>query len=75
MDQDKTYRRRKEVEEWKDKGPIKRIEKIITKRNILRNSQIKQIQAKTLSKVNSAVNKALESNYPSTKLLQDFIGS
>ena len=75
MDQDKKYRRSKEVEEWKDKCPIKRIEKTILKRNILSRNQIKQIQAKTLSRVNIAANKALESDYPSVRLLQDFINT
>lgn len=66
------YRTREEVEEWKEKDPIPRMEAYLKKNHGMKESDFKKIRADVEAEVKSAVDFAEESPFPAQEaLLED----
>ncbi|MEM3507241.1 MAG: thiamine pyrophosphate-dependent dehydrogenase E1 component subunit alpha [Candidatus Bathyarchaeia archaeon] len=64
-DPEETYRTKKEVEEWKEKCPIKRFEKLLLEKNILVKNEFEKINFEVKNEVDEAIRFAEESPFPS----------
>ncbi|NDJ78050.1 MAG: thiamine pyrophosphate-dependent dehydrogenase E1 component subunit alpha [Chloroflexi bacterium] len=63
-DDDRTYRSRDEVEEWKQRDPIKRFQDYLLERGILNDTAIEEIEARVRQEVDEAQATALDAPYP-----------
>lgn len=63
-DDDRSYRSREEVEEWKQKDPIDHFQEVLTNRGILTQSMIDDYEAKAKAMVDEAQAFAEEAPYP-----------
>jgi pyruvate dehydrogenase E1 component alpha subunit len=67
------YRPKEEVEAWKKKDPLPRMEKYLTDRKLLNEEQKKQIAAEITDEINAAVEFAEQSPYPDTNEAPNFV--
>ena len=58
------YRTKEEIEKWKEKCPIKRLEERLIAKEILTRSQIEQIEKETMDEIEKAAEFAIESPEP-----------
>ena len=58
------YRTKEEVDSWKKKDPIKRLQEYLLKNNIINNKNIKNMEGETKKDINDAIDFANESPYP-----------
>lgn len=63
-DDDRSYRTRDEVEQWKKKDPISRFQKVLLDRGVLTQSAINDLEAKAKAVVDSAQRAAEDAPYP-----------
>lgn len=63
-DDDRSYRDREEVEEWKKKDPILRFQKELLERGVLTDELIDEFEAKAKTVVDEAMRVAEETPYP-----------
>lgn len=63
-DDDRSYREREEVEEWKKKDPIIRFRATLLERGVLTQEQIDEYDAKAKSIVDAALQVAEDTSYP-----------
>jgi 2-oxoisovalerate dehydrogenase E1 component alpha subunit len=63
-DDDRSYRSREEVEEWKHKDPIQRFEKILLARGVLTTAMRDEIAARVGAQVDAATEYAMAAAYP-----------
>ncbi|GIK64449.1 MAG: 2-oxoisovalerate dehydrogenase subunit alpha [Chloroflexota bacterium] len=63
-DDDRSYRTRDEVEQWKKKDPISRFQKVLLDRGVLTQNAINDLEAKAKSVVDSAQHAAEDAPYP-----------
>jgi len=63
-DDDRTYRSREEVQQWKQRDPIKRFEAYLLERGILNDDKINEIEARARQEVDEAQRFAEEAPYP-----------
>jgi pyruvate dehydrogenase E1 component alpha subunit len=66
------YRTREEVEEWKEKCPVKRLREYLISKKILTEDEISEIEAESQREVEEAAKFALDSPEPDTsRVLED----
>lgn len=65
------YRAREEVEEWKARCPIKRVRESLMDMGL--SEDVERIEAEVSKRVEEAVEKALNSPYPSPETLMDYV--
>ena len=70
-DIDVGFRTKKEIEKWKKKCPIKRIEKVLMKKHFLNTKKKDEIVRKINEEINQAYNFAKQSPYPETNDLEE----
>lgn len=63
-DDDRSYRSREEVEEWKKKDPIMRFQNVLLERGILTQDLIDEYEAKARAEIDKAQKEAEEAPYP-----------
>jgi 2-oxoisovalerate dehydrogenase E1 component alpha subunit len=63
-DDDRSYRERAEVEEWKRKDPILRFQKLLLERGVLTQAQVDEYEIKAKAEVDEAMRIAEETPYP-----------
>lgn len=63
-DDDRSYRSRAEVEEWKQKDPILRAERLLRERDLLTDAQRDEIQQRVMTQVDQATDFAIQAPYP-----------
>ncbi len=63
-DDDRSYRSREEVEEWKRKDPILRFQKVLTEAGLLTQADIDEMEARAKRIVDEAQKRAEETPYP-----------
>lgn len=63
-DDDRSYRSREEVEEWKRKDPIQRFEKTLLTRGVLDAAQREEIMARVSASVDVATEYCMNAAYP-----------
>lgn len=63
-DDDRSYRDREEVEEWKKKDPILRFQKLLLERGVLTQERIDEYEAEAKATVDKAMREAEETPYP-----------
>ena len=68
-----SYRTKQEVEEWKKKDPIKRLEKKLINEKITDKSEIEKIKSKIENEINEAIEFARKSLDPAPEEAMDFI--
>ena len=59
-----SYRTKEEVEDWKKKGPIERLQRRLLKAKVIREAEIKEIHASLEKELDEAVKFAVESPEP-----------
>ena len=76
-DDDRTYRPREEVEEWRKKDPVTRFEKYLQEAEILDEARVKEMRDQAKSEVADGVEKAEASSLPdpSTAMANVFAAS
>lgn len=67
------YRSREEVEEWKKRDPIQRLQKTLLQKNLLTEERIKQIESRIKSEIEDAVMNALQSHDPTPDELGKYL--
>ncbi len=65
------YRKKEDVEEWKDKCPIKRLEAHLLEKSILSEQQIRELHATYAAKISDAAEFALSSPEPDPATVMD----
>lgn len=76
LDLEKGLRTKEELDSWMEKCPIKRLEELLTKENILSKTEKEQIRKDIEKKVEEAIGFAIESPYPDKeKLAKDIFKS
>lgn len=63
-DDDRSYRSRAEVEEWKQKDPILRAERLLRARDLLTDATRDEIQQRVMTLVDQATDFAIQAPYP-----------
>lgn len=63
-DDDRSYRSREEVEEWKRKDPIQRFEQALLTRSVLTETQHGEMAARVLAQVDAATDYCMAAPYP-----------
>lgn len=63
-DDDRSYRSRAEVEEWKQKDPILRAERLLSARGLLTDAVRDEIQQRVMTEVDQATDFAIQAAYP-----------
>jgi 2-oxoisovalerate dehydrogenase E1 component alpha subunit len=63
-DDDRSYRSREEVEEWKHKDPIQRFEKTLLARGVLTAAQRDEMAARVAASVDAATEYSMAAAYP-----------
>lgn len=63
-DDDRTYRSRAEVEEWKRRDPILRFQTYLRERGLLDDTQIEEVEARVRQEVDEAQAHAIAAPYP-----------
>jgi 2-oxoisovalerate dehydrogenase E1 component alpha subunit len=63
-DDDRSYRSREEVEEWKQKDPLKRFQKELLERGILTQALVDEYENKAKEMINTGQKNAEEAPYP-----------
>lgn len=63
-DDDRSYRSREEVDEWKKKDPIIRFESVLRERDILDDDKLEALEAEIKAIVDAATKKADDTPYP-----------
>ncbi len=58
------YRSKEEVDQWREKCPIKRLENDLLRHEIIDEQKIKEIKEEAIKEVNEAENYAVNSEYP-----------
>ncbi len=61
---DRSYRSRAEVEEWKQKDPILRAERLLSARGLLTDAVRDEIQQRVMTEVDQATDFAIQAAYP-----------
>ncbi|MEM3551056.1 MAG: thiamine pyrophosphate-dependent enzyme, partial [Candidatus Bathyarchaeia archaeon] len=67
------YRTAEEIEEWKEKCPIKRFENYLIKSGILREENVQQIKNDVDLRVKMAIKFAEESPYPTPDQVAEYV--
>ena len=73
MDYDRGYRSKKEVEAWMKKCPLKKMERIIIKKDILSKPEIERLSRELGQEAESSYRKALNSPWPKKETLLDHV--
>lgn len=63
-DDDRSYRSRAEVEEWKQKDPILRAERLLRARDLLTDATRDEVQQRVMTLVDQATDFAIQAPYP-----------
>ncbi len=63
-DDDRSYRSRSEVEEWKRKDPIQRLQKTLSERGLLDATRLAAMEAQAVSQVDAATEYSMAAPYP-----------
>lgn len=63
-DDDRSYRSREEVEEWKQKGPLLRFEKLLRERGILDDAHLQNLETEIKQIIDEALQHSDNSPYP-----------
>jgi 2-oxoisovalerate dehydrogenase E1 component alpha subunit len=66
-DDDRTYRSRDEVEEWKKRDPIKRFQSYLLDKGILNDDAIEEVEQRVRQEVDEAQAAAIAAPYPSAE--------
>ena len=72
-DLEQPYRTKLEVEEWKGKCPIKRLEAMLIQNQMLDEEQVKKIGEEVKKEIDEAIEFAKASPYPSSEELETFV--
>jgi 2-oxoisovalerate dehydrogenase E1 component alpha subunit len=72
-DDDRTYRPREEVEEWRKKDPIPKFEEYLKSVEILDESKIEEMREQAKSDVAAGVKEAEEANFPDPSTAADHV--
>ena len=62
---DQSYRPKEEVDEWKAKDPIRRLERQLMQEGVLTDDALDEIKARVWKVVEEATEHAINSQYPS----------
>jgi 2-oxoisovalerate dehydrogenase E1 component alpha subunit len=68
-DDDRSYRSREEVEEWKKKDPILRFQNTLLERGLLTSTLIDEINQRSIAEVDDAHRTAENAPYPAIQSL------
>ncbi len=63
-DDDRTYRSREEVQEWRDKDPIPRFEAYLKRAEVLDDAEVTELKERTKAEVQEGVKEADEADFP-----------
>jgi 2-oxoisovalerate dehydrogenase E1 component alpha subunit len=63
-DDDRTYRSREEVQEWRDKDPIPRFEAYLKRAEVLDDAEVAELKERTKAEVKEGVKEAEEADFP-----------
>lgn len=69
------YRTKEEIEEWKRRCPIKRLQAVIGEKGLLTEKEMDQIERKVREEIEAAVEMAKGSDYPSPESLEKLVFS
>lgn len=67
------YRSKEEMEKWREKDPIKRFRAMLIKTNVLTEEQVNMIEQEVKEEIESAVEFARKSPYPSATTIYDYL--